>query len=90
MLKSGLKGVIRKKLPFTIEFYDSANKKFLEVGFNNPNFNTSEVEKNTDYYTTISEIAKKPVWPQVTGQYTPQTCFLIMFEDRFYYYTPHS
>jgi hypothetical protein len=56
---TGLRGVIRKEIALTLEFYNGANEKILEAGFNSPNFYKNEVEKNHAYYVEIPEIGER-------------------------------
>lgn len=56
---TGLQGITRKDVTLTLEFYNGANEKILEAGFNSPNFYKNEVEKNQAYYVTIPEIGER-------------------------------
>lgn len=56
---TGLKGITRKEVAISLEFYNADNGKILEAVFNSPNFFKYEVEKNQDYYAVITGIGER-------------------------------
>lgn len=56
---TGLKGIARNEIALTLEFYNGANEKILEVSFNSRNFYKNEVEKNQAYYVEIPGIGQR-------------------------------
>jgi hypothetical protein len=59
---SGLKGVIRKEVAVTLEFYNAKNEKIIEARFYGPEFYQDEVGKNQKYYTPITGIGEKAAY----------------------------
>ncbi len=59
---SGLKGIIRKEVALTLEFYNAKNEKIVEARFDGPNFYKEEVDKNQKYYTPITGIGEKAAY----------------------------
>jgi hypothetical protein len=59
---SGLKGVTRKEVALTLEFYNAKNEKIIEARFYGPEFYKEEVVENQKYYTPISSIGEKAAY----------------------------
>lgn len=59
---SGLKGVTRKEVALTLEFYNAKNEKIIEARFYSPEFYQDEVGKNQKYYTSLSGIGDKAAY----------------------------
>ncbi len=55
---TGLKGISRKEVALTLEFYNG-NEKILEARFDSPNFFKYEVEKNQTYYVEVPGIGER-------------------------------
>ncbi len=59
---TGLKGVTRKEVALTLEFYNAKNEKIIEARFYGPDFYKEEVDENKKYYTPISGIGEKAAY----------------------------
>jgi hypothetical protein len=59
---SGLKGVTRKEVALTLEFYNAKNEKIVEARFDGSNFYKQEVDGNQKYYTLITGIGDKAAY----------------------------
>lgn len=59
---SGLKGITRKEVALTLEFYNAKNEKIIEARFYGPEFYQDEVGKNQKYYTSVSGIGAKAAY----------------------------
>jgi endonuclease III len=59
---AGIKGVIRKEVALTLEFYNAKNEKIVEARFYGPEFYQEEVGKNQKYYTTVAGIGEKAAY----------------------------
>jgi hypothetical protein len=66
-------GITRKEVGLTLEFYNGANEKILEVNFYSHNFYKHEVEKNQVYYVEIPGIGRR------AAQAIPGTPYRITF-----------
>lgn len=58
----GLKGITRKEVAITLEFYNAKNEKIIEARFDAPDFYQNEVEKNQKYYVAIPGIGEKAAY----------------------------
>ncbi len=59
---AGIKGVIRKEVALTLEFYNAKNEKIVEARFYGPEFYQDEVVKNQKYYTSVAGIGEKAAY----------------------------
>jgi hypothetical protein len=59
---AGIKGVTRKEVALTLEFYNAQNQKIVEARFYGPEFYQEEVIKNQKYYTPIAGIGDKAAY----------------------------
>ena len=59
---SGLKGITRKEVALTLEFYNAKNEKIVEARFDGPDFYKEEVDKNQKYYTPTTGIGEKAAY----------------------------
>lgn len=59
---TGLKGVIRKEVALTLEFYNAKNEKIVEARFDGPDFYKKEVDGNQKYYTPVPGIGEKAAY----------------------------
>lgn len=59
---TGLKGVTRKEVALTLEFYDAKNEKIVEARFDLPDFYKKEVDGNQKYYTPVPGIGQKAAY----------------------------
>ncbi len=59
---AGIKGVIRKEVALTLEFYNAKNEKIVEARFYGPEFYQEEVGKNQKYYTTVAGIGERAAY----------------------------
>ncbi len=59
---AGIKGVIRKEVALTLEFYNAKNEKIVEARFYGPEFYQEEVVKNQKYYTAVAGVGEKAAY----------------------------
>ena len=59
---AGIKGVIRKEVALTLEFYNAKNEKIVEARFYGPDFYQEEVVKNQKYYTAVAGVGEKAAY----------------------------